>query len=217
MSMTTTQPRATSNGHRPPPVRVAGSRDRRMPWLALGVVLVLGGGLGAGLLVQSAGERSSVVAAARPIAQGQIITDADLRIVDAAVDGDANLVPSSQRLGLVGQVATTRIMEGALLATGQFAPGGGLPEGTVIVGAPLGPGQIPVPNMQPGNRVRMISASGDSLPPEVLGVATIFSIAAGSQGGSQFVSLAVDDEIADAVAQVIAQQRLRLILLPSEG
>src|SRR3546814_6830106 len=111
--------RAGRNGSTPSPVRVRSARSRRMPWLALAVVLVVGGGLLVGLLVQSAADRSTVLAAARSIAPGQVINDADLRVVDVGVDGDAGLVAATSRSSVVGKVAVVGIPEGALLAPGQ--------------------------------------------------------------------------------------------------
>ncbi len=203
------------NGHRPATVAMSRARNRSLPWLALGIVLVLGGALAAGLLVQSAGERVPVVATARPITQGQVITAQDLRVVEVAVDGEAATVPGSARAGLVGQRATTRIPEGALLAPGQIGPTGGLEPGMVIVGAPLAPGQVPIPNLQPGHRVRMVSAGTDGLELEVLGPATVYSVSPISSG-STFVALVVPDEVADGVTEVVAAGRLRLVLLPGE-
>lgn len=211
----TTAERTRANGYRNS-TRITGGRDRRLPWVALGVVLILGGGLAAALLVQSVGERSQVLAAARPIAQGQVVTAEDLRVVDAAFDTAVGTIPASSWNDLIGQQATTRIVEGSILAPGTFAAQGGMPEGTVIVGAPLGPGQLPVPTLRSGQRVRMLSAGGDGSERHVLGEATIYTTTAGPQS-TVFVSLAVADDLADEVAEVVARQRLRLILLPDGG
>src|SRR5439155_18619857 len=119
-SMTMTTPRATvpetngSNGS--PPLRLRGARVKRVPWVALGVILVVAGALIFGLMVQSAGDRVSVVVAARDINPGQVIEGGDLRVVDVAIDGTASTVPASQRGELIGQTASSRIPSGALLS-----------------------------------------------------------------------------------------------------
>lgn len=188
-----------------------------MPWLALALVLVVGGGLLVGLLVQSAGDRSAVLAAAGPIAPGQVITEADLRVVDVGIDGEASLVPAASRASVVGKVAIVGIPEGALLAPGQLAPDGGLEPGSVVVGALLGPGELPVPTLRGGDVVELVAVSGgQGADRESLGRGSVFSTAQGTQTGSVFVSLVVDEEIAEEVADVAAQQRLRLLLLPAE-
>jgi hypothetical protein len=211
------EPRVRGNGQTPPPVRVRSPRRRQVPWLALAVVLVVGGGLLAGLLVQSASDRTAVLAAARTIAPGQVLTNADLRVVDVGVDGHASLVPASSRASVVGKVATVGIPEGALLALGQLAADGGLARGTVVVGALLGQGELPVPSLRVGDRVELVAVSGSQGGErESLGEARVFSTAPGTQAGSVFVSLVVKDAIANQVADVAAQRRLRLLLLPAE-
>lgn len=218
--MTVTSPapsasRLRRNGSTPAPVRVRSARSRRMPWLALALVLVVGGGLLVGLLVQSAAERSTVLAAARSIAPGQVITDADLRVVDVGVDGEAALVPAASRPSIVGKVAVVGIPEGALLAPGQVAAGGGIEPGTVVVGALLAPGELPVSTLRAGDDVELVAVSGgQGADRETLGTGTVFTTAPGTQTGSVFVSLVVDEAIAEQVADVASQQRLRLLLLP---
>lgn len=219
--MTVTSPappasRLRRNGSTPSPVRVRSARSRRMPWLALAVVLVVGGGLLVGLLVQSAADRSTVLAAARSIAPGQVITDGDLRVVDVGVDGDAALVAAASRSNVVGKVAVVGIPEGALLAPGQVAAGGGIEAGRVVVGALLAPGELPVSTLRAGDRVELVAVSGGQGGDlESLGAATVFTTAPGTQTGSVFVSLVVDETFADEVADVASQQRLRLLLLPA--
>lgn len=219
--MTVTSPappasRLRRNGSTPSPVRVRSARSRRMPWLALAVVLVVGGGLLVGLLVQSAADRSTVLAAARSIAPGQVITDGDLRVVDVGVDGDAALVAAASRSSVVGKVAVVGIPEGALLAPGQVAAGGGIEAGRVVVGALLAPGELPVSTLRAGDRVELVAVSGGQGGDlESLGTATVFTTAPGTQTGSVFVSLVVDETFADEVADVASQQRLRLLLLPA--
>ena len=187
-----------------------------MPWLALALVLVVGGGLLVGLLVQSAAERSTVLAAARSIAPGQVITDADLRVVDVGVDGEASLVAAASRSSVVGKVAVVGIPEGALLAPGQIAAGGGIEPGTVVVGALLSPGELPVSTLRAGDAVELVAVSGgQGAERESLGTGSVFTTASGTQTGSVFVSLVVDEAIAEQVADVASQQRLRLLLLPA--
>src|SRR5262245_49958614 len=105
--MTMTTPRSAApptNGAKPaPPLRVTGARVKRVPWIALGVILVVAGALIFGLMVQSAGDRISVVVAARDISPGQVIEAADLRVVDAAIDGVASTVRATERSSLIGQ------------------------------------------------------------------------------------------------------------------
>jgi Flp pilus assembly protein CpaB len=216
--MTMTSPRTAAphtNGSKAPP-RIAGVRVKRVPWVALGVVLVIAGALMFGLMVQSAGDRAAVVVAARDISPGQVIEAADLRVLDVAIDGEASTVAAARRGELVGQTATSRIPAGALLSEGQFALDAGLPDGSVVVGALLGPGGLPVPNLRVGDEVTAIETqeAGRSTDTDPLGDATVYMVEQGSQPGTQFVSLIVDESLAQRVADAAASQRLRLVLRP---
>lgn len=217
--MTVTSPapptsRLRSNGSAA--VRVKAAHDRRLPWVALALLLVIGGGLLATLLVQSAGERTAVLVASRPIAAGQVITQNDLTVVEVGVDGEASIIPATSRASVIGQVAVVGIPKGALLAAGQIASDAGLREGEVVVGALLGPGELPVPSLRPGDVVRLVAVTGgQAAERETLGRAEVFAVSPGTQSGFVFVSLVVDEAMADAVADVAAQQRLRLLLLPA--
>ena len=223
--MTTTvpaPPRARTNGHRDgPAVRVVGTRSRRVPWIALGVVLVIAGALTFGLVVQSAGDRTAVLVAARDIEPGQVIAAGDVRVVDAAIDGAAAVLPATRRGVLVGQTAATRIPAGSLLNGGQFTTGGRIAAGEVVVGALLGPGALPVADLRAGDRVTLLEARDSEQrgfgEPEPLGEATVYRIAAGTQPGTQFVSLVIDDGIAQRVTDAAASQRLHLVLQPGSG
>jgi hypothetical protein len=217
--MTTTlkgPPTARTNGANGAPVRISPTRTRRVPWVALGVILVVAGALGFGLMVQSAGDRVAVLVAARDIDPGQVIEASDLRAVDVAVDGQAATVPASERGSLVGKTAASRIPAGALVSTAHFGDGALLTDGRVVVGALLGPGGLPVPNLRVGDEVLLLAAreieSTDDAEP--VGVATVYLVTPGTQAGTQFVSLAVDERVAQRVADAAAAQLLRLVLRP---
>lgn len=221
--MTTTTPRAGTPrtngtaGRAPAPVRVAGTRVKRVPWVALGIILVVAGALMFGLMVQAAGARKNAVVAARDINPGQVIEPADLRVVDVAIDGAASTVPAAERGQLVGKTATSRISAGSFVSRGQFADGSGVAPGRVVVGALLGPGGLPVPNLRVGDEVTLLEArdaENSSSESEPLGGAAIYLVTPGSQPGTQFVSLVVDESLAQRVADAAAAQRLRLVLRP---
>ena len=86
----------------------------------------------------------------------------------------------------------------------------------VVVGALLTPGELPVSTLRAGDAVELVAVSGgQGAERESLGTGTVFTTAPGTQTGSVFVSLVVDDAIAEQVADVASQQRLRLLLLPA--
>lgn len=219
MSVTTPVPvasRPSTNGHAPTGLRIGAGQARRLPWVALAAVLVVGGGLLVGLLVAEAGDRDPVLFVARPLSPGQVIEAADLGVVEVGVEGDATLVPASSRAALVGQVARAALPQGALLSPGQVGPPGDLDADSRVVGALLGPGELPVANLRPGDRVELVAVAGEGEDSTTLGQARVFDATAMSQGG-QFVSLVTNAGLAPAVAEAASQRRLRLVLVPVGG
>jgi Flp pilus assembly protein CpaB len=204
-----------SNGH--VPVGIKGTRSKRVPWIALGVVLVVTGALLFGIMVQSAGHRTPVVVAARDLERGQVVESSDLRIVEVAIDGKASVVPASQRASLVGKTAASRIAAGTLVNSAQFVEGSLLGDDEVVVGALLGPGGLPVPNLRVGDDVLLLQARDTDHATgggEPIGTATVYMVSTGTQSGSQFISLAVETRVAQKVADAAAAQLLRLVLQP---
>ena len=223
--MTLTAPPPTST-RRPAttPVRVAGPRTRRVPWVALGLILVAAGALVFATVVQSAGERTAVVVTARALEPGQVVKASDLGVLDVAVDGTAAVVPAARQGELVGQRAAGHLPAGSVVGFGHFAAGSGLGPGQVVVGALLGPGGLPVPNLAVGDRVRLLASAGPTgadvageAGGDRLGQASVYGVARGTQAGSQFVSLVVDGDQAQAVSDAAAAQHLRLVLEGAGG
>lgn len=211
--MTLTAPAPTGqHNDRHPPLRVEGPRTRRVPWVALGLIPMVGGALAFSMLVSSAGERTAVVVTARPLEAGHVVEAADLAVVDAALDGPAAVVPAARRAELVGQRVAGHLPAGSVVGFGHFTAASGLEAGQVVVGALLGPGGLPVPDLRVGDRVRLLATAGDEAAGDGLGSASVYRVSPGTTAGTQFVSLAVDDSDAQAVADAAAAQRLRLVL-----
>jgi Flp pilus assembly protein CpaB len=215
--MTTTirrTPAASGPGVNGAAIKVAGAKGSRVPWVALGLILVLTGALVFGMTVQRAGQRTPVVVAARDIDPGVVIEARDLRIVDIAIDGSASVIAGPRLGALVGRTATSRIPSGTVVSDGQFVEGSGVPAGRVVVGALLGPGGLPVPNLRAGDVVTMLAAADPDTAGEgePIGDASVYLVSRGAQPGSQFVSLSVDERASQLVTDAAAASRLRLVL-----
>jgi hypothetical protein len=216
-------------------------RSRRGPWIALAMLMFATSALIGVVVVRQLGGRTQVLRAARDIQTGQVIAATDFEVVDAAVDGGAQLVAAADRGRYVGLTAQGRIPAGSLVSPGQFQTGVGLPPGSVVVGAVLAPGALPKADLRVGDRVNMVQASQQpaaaqapsqglagsapaNTPSPLIGEARVFALSrteSGSPGGtgngSLFVSLAVRDQDGAKVAQVAATNSLRLIYLPEAG
>ena len=115
----------------------AARRRRRMPFVALGgllvVVCVLGFAYGAAQL----GDRVRVLAVARPVAAGHVFTAADLRPVSAARDASLTLIPASDAERVVGRTAVVPLLAGTLLTPGLVGDAAFPPAGKVAASVAL--------------------------------------------------------------------------------
>lgn len=121
----------------------AARRRRRLPFVALGgllvIVCVLGFAYGAARL----GDRVQVLAVARPVAAGQAFTVADLRTVSAARDATVRLVPASDAQRVIGRTAVVPLLAGTLLTPALVGEAAFPPAGKVTASVALKPGQYP--------------------------------------------------------------------------
>lgn len=146
---------ARSGGAAP---RLATPPRRRTPLgrLALGVTLVLLCGGVLAVQFSRAQHRSAVLAVARPVAAGEAIVDADLRVAQVAADG-LSTVSAADRAQVVGRIAAVDLRPGQNI-TPEVLTGAPLPgPGEIVIGVLFKPGQLPGRSLSPGDRVRLVT------------------------------------------------------------
>ncbi len=196
-------------------------RQRNVPWMVLGVILVIGGALVFAAVASSLAGRQSVLAVARAVPAGQVVGDADLIEVGMASDGGLRAIASADRDTVVGQSAALDLIEGTLVTRDHLGAGSGPGEGKAVIGLALQPGQVPSSELAPGDRVDVLdtgedSASGDGPGPRVLAgarVSEVERVETGSSTGDVVVSLVVDDVQAPDIAAAHADDRVTLVLV----
>ncbi|MCU1388074.1 MAG: hypothetical protein JWL72_1412 [Ilumatobacteraceae bacterium] len=206
-------------------VSVAGPKRRRPSWVALGVVLVgLAALLGAWVFTTTS-HRLSIVVASHDIAPGEVVTAADLRVVEMGQTGGVRAIQSSQQDLIIGQAARGPIPEGTILNTGLFSQRSDVvPAGQVVVGAELDPGAVPTSALQAGDHVELLGvvkatstdASGTAQTALSLGSGTVWSVeraTATSTSSKLWVSLLIPEDAQAAVAQSAADGLLRFSLV----
>ena len=134
-------PVGTSRGERGP--WRAGRRRRRVPYLALGGLLVVVCVLGFAAATVRLGQRMAVLAVAQPVAAGQRIEAADLTQVSAADDPSLGLIPVAQASAVVGRTAVVPLLPGTLLTRRLVGDSAFPPPGQVVASLALKPGQYP--------------------------------------------------------------------------
>jgi Flp pilus assembly protein CpaB len=200
------------------------ARRPKLSWVALGLAVVLAGGLFGAITLARVADRAPVLAMAMPIERGETLTDDHLRVVNVAADEQLPLVSADDRAQLVGLTATGPLPAGNLVTREQFSDGPQVADGFSVVGLALQPGEYPIAALTPGDRVEVVrtpdptgarsdGGSGASVltdDAEVYAVGPLSETRAGPM-----VSLTVPQDTGPAIAAAAAEGRVRLVLVPA--
>ncbi|MFC0107920.1 SAF domain-containing protein [Kibdelosporangium aridum] len=206
------------------PSRVTGgSRRRSVPYLLLGVLLVVACSAGGTLVGMQLGERESVLALARPVAVGQTLTAQDLKQVSMAVDSGMELVPASAASSVVGQPIAFSLPAGALVTRTVLGTPQIPVQGKAIAAVGLKPGQFP-PDLSPGTTVAVLMTPGpgtETGAPSGSGqasswTAVVTSLASRENDQTTVVSLQLSDPDARALASAPADQLSVVVIAGGE-
>lgn len=216
-----TLPPAPSPGHSTAPSS-APKRARQAPWIALGLLLVVGSTLGFAWWSITQGERVPAIVAKTDIAAGDIIDNSDLAVVSIATDAQVSVLSSQQGALVVGQIARGPIPAGTLLSEALVAEASIVAEGEAVVGLLLDAGAYPATTLRAGDRVEVIAveanpaatAVGEQLG-EVLTEARVWAVEFVEDGraSQRFVSIVVDRAFTEHLSQRAGENEIRLTLI----
>ncbi|MET8983197.1 hypothetical protein ABZX85_47265 [Streptomyces sp. NPDC004539] len=227
MANTRTFPRPDRPGRDSPPAgrgrpsaRLAGvSRPRRLPYLLVGVLLVLGCTAGGVVVATQVGEREPVLVLARPVTVGQVLSGRDLREGSASVEGMA-LISVRSRSSVVGRPVAYSLPAGTPLTKDVLGPARVPPAGRSVAAVALKAGQVP-PEVEPGSRVSVVlvpaegSANASSSPPTAWS-ATVTDVHADTTGQITVLSLLLVQADARELAAAPAGQ-LSVVMEHGDG
>lgn len=191
----------------------------RRRWGRIGggvLAAVVGGWLFASLYL-SADDRVEVLAMASDVDRFDVIERSDLRVVTIAEDTDVSSIPASRLEDLVGRVASTDIVAGALLVDGQLLPDGDrlVAADEAVVGVLVGPGDSPTTGMNRGALVSVVvrpAAGTNGTVAEVPGwIAGIGGEV--SSSGDRPVEVVVARADAARVSAAAADRRVTIVVL----
>ncbi len=212
-----------NNGKKPPLSRLRTmGRRRSVPYLLLGVLLVLVCAGGFVLISLNSGDRQAVLALARGVSVGHVLTAQDLRQVNVAVDPGVAIVGVDQSASMIGRAMATSLSGGALL-TPEAVGGAAVPTaGQAIAALALKPGQFPA-EVGPGVRVSVVFVPGQtgttSSPPADGGTvwsAVVTNVATAANDQNALVSVQLSETAARQVAAVPTGQ-LSIVMLSTGG
>ena len=134
-------------------------RARRSPRLiALGVLLVVLGGLAAGAVYSATADHRAVVTMARDVARGSVLHADDLAAAEVPGGFAVDALPAERLDELVGEHALTDLPQGSF-PLAHHVGDDPLPEGQSLVGLKLPMGRIPVSPLPPGTRVAVVGVA----------------------------------------------------------
>ena len=214
-------------------VRLPSGRPKTPPaMLALALLLMLGCGAAAGALVLASDAALPVVAAARDLPPGTVITAQDLRAAELSGSGLA-AIPADKAGTLLGKTVLGAVPAGTLLNAGMVASAPSPGAGQVAVGLALEASQLPAAELAAGRQVELyrLPASTDPMPALEGGDSTgapqtsatagrvlvpraqVLSVTPGSSGGF-LVTVEVEATQAADVSTAAALGRVAVGLLP---
>ncbi len=218
---------------------------RRRPILALSSALLVAVCVATFTsLYLRAGHEVSVLAIARPVSQGQILTDQDLSVVRISMSSGVTAVSANSAATVVGRRVSVPLEPGALLVPADVTTAPSLPAGYAIVGVVLKSGQLPASGVVPGEAVDVVmtgapgtpysgssgsgdQSSGQSEPGGVSGPGTILApevsvtdvaVSPASSGSDTVVvSLEVPRTLAPVIASASAAGQAALVVVTPES
>lgn len=191
------------------------SRRQALLW-ALGLLLVIGGGLTSLALVRAGDQRIEVLVMASDVPAGAQLTAGDLTVVEVASD-DLNLLPASQQALVVGQYIQVRLLAGQPISEAFVQPEPLITDGTVVVAIPVSPIEIPS-GMRERSVVDLVVtdvASGGGVADADVFVArgVVVEYPAFTDGGRDLAALSVEVAPEDAPILVAGLDDIAIILI----
>lgn len=155
-------------------------KKRRMPEMALGLVLVVGGAFGALMMYRSGTESVTVVASAHKLYRGQLISPSDLVATEMPGSAAHFFVKGPDAKSLVGKTAAIDVDGHVPLSTLMVTTNTPLSPSEALTSAPVDIGNYPS-EIAPGDRVRVVLApeltmSAATAPLMFEDVVTVWSI-----------------------------------------
>ncbi|ROO62978.1 SAF domain-containing protein [Micromonospora sp. Llam0] len=204
---------ATGTGSEPPRGPVLRRRVSPLRVL-LAVLLILGFALAGAVVADRIDTRLPVLATARGINAGQVITEADLTVVRVAADSTVATVSETDRGAVVGRTAAVPLVAGALLSPGQLGAAAWPPAGQALVAVGVKPGRLPS-GVTAGSHVLVliVPSSADvgtgGAAQVVQAEATVWSLEeAKDQSGDMAVSLLIAEVDGRRLAAVVGDVTL---------
>lgn len=209
------------------PVRRTGRTPRTLR-ATVGAVTVAAGALMGWLTAATAAQRTPVLIAAHQLQPGQVLTDGDLRTVEAVAGDSWGALSADRRDTVVGRTVAYPLVAGSPITAQVIGPPAWPPADKAVVAVRVQPGEGPP--VQPGQTIGVVvlpdgpdataaPATPDGAAPDAV---VLLGVVAGTEeggleqaDGSRVVTILVDRRDAPKIAAAALGQgnRIALILL----
>jgi hypothetical protein len=180
--------------------------------LAVGVLLVVGAALGGVLLYLQADRKEPVAAFASPVAAGEVIERADLRVVYVSHDEGVLTMTPTAAATVVGRRAVRDVARGALVTPDVVSDGSSLAAGEGVVGVAVAASAVPSSTLSAGDVVNVVVAGEAGEAGAVVVEGAVVHAVEDLDTGGLVVSLRTSIANADRIAGSDAS-KLRLVLV----
>lgn len=203
-----------------PPKLVQPGRSRRRGMLALMIVTIAIGALGAGFFVKRSAVKIDVVGFAHDVAWGQTIAPTDLKMVEVLPDQGLSTVAWTDRTQLIGHKSATALLSGTVASDRSVTGQNVLASGQALVGLLLKPGQLPATPLHPRDQVTLIRTNGTSgtastdTTHDATGTAEVFAVGPVDASGARTIDVILAAGQVASAANDAAAGHIALALLP---
>ncbi|MCY3559706.1 MAG: hypothetical protein OXH20_00810 [bacterium] len=181
---------------------------RRVPELAIGVVLIGLGAIAALMLAGRQPPRAAVLVWANDVSRGQMVSAGDLAVASIESDIPVDVVEEAAASKVVGRTVALDARAGGFVSGSVLEAGSAIPADFAVVGLRLGAGRYPVSTLAVGDVVDLLTAEpllGWDDPVVVAGVEVFDVLWLGSgEGSDALVSLLVPRAAAPRVVAAAA-------------
>lgn len=206
----------------PPRIASGTALRRRLPYLVLGVLLIVVCATGSVITVLQASDRQPMLALARPVTVGDVLTPQDLRQVPLSADPGTDVIPASQASSVLGNPVAYSLPAGTLLSRSALGSPQVPPAGHGVVAVAVEAGQAP-PDLAPGTTVSIVVNPGSGLSSTTGSVtsggpwqASVVSVTPQVNDQTTVVSVQLPTASAEQVAAMPPGQ-LSLVAVPAGG
>ena len=180
-------------------------RRWRIPELAVSLVLMLGGALGAILLSRSGDSIVIVVGAAHDLQRGDKITPKDLVAVETSQSLAGSFITEAQASALIGQTALVDLRASTPLTVSMFSDQQQLLPNEALTSAAIQQGNYPI-DLAVGDQVRIVTVpdialSQNALPELFDQVVTVWSLNKSENNDSALVTFRSSLDLSMAIAK----------------